>query len=65
MTQLEIKSKIDANNSVIEKLFVPDQFTLNSTIQQLLKENMELQAQCKHEFEDGYCIYCYKEEEKE
>jgi hypothetical protein len=30
----------------------------------LLKENDELQAQCKHSFVDGYCEYCYMEEVK-
>lgn len=63
MTNLEIKEKIDLNNKIIEELLNPSQFTLNNTIKDLLKENDELQKQCKHLFVDGYCEYCYKEEE--
>ena len=60
---LEIKQKIDENNKIIETLLTPNQFTLNNTIVELLKENQRLQKECSHDFEDGYCIYCYKEEE--
>ena len=61
MTQIEIKEAIDQNNRIIEALFRPNEFTLNNTVQKLLKDNAELQKQCRHEFDDGYCIYCYKE----
>jgi hypothetical protein len=64
MTNLEIKEKIDLNNSIIEKLLNPSQFTLNNTVKDLLKENDELQKQCTHNFVDGYCEYCYMEEQK-
>ena len=64
MKNLEIKEKIDLNNSIIEKLLNPNQFTLNNTIKDLLKENDELQKQCTHNFVDGYCEYCYMEEQK-
>lgn len=62
MERIKIKEKIDANNAIIEKLMTPNQFTLNNTISTLLQENAALQEKCEHEFEDGYCIYCYKEE---
>ena len=62
MTNLEIKQKIDANNTLIETLLSPTTFTLNNTIKDLLKENDILQAQCTHSFVDGYCEYCYMEE---
>lgn len=62
MTNLEIKTKIDENNRVIEAILSPNEFTLNNTVMNLLKENAELQQQCKHHFVDGYCEYCYKEE---
>ena len=42
----------------------PNIFTLNNTVAKLLKENEELQNICNHSFEDGYCIYCYKEEKE-
>lgn len=64
MTNLEIKEKIDANNKLIETILNPTAFTLNNTVKDLLKENDELQAQCTHNFVDGYCEYCYMEENK-
>ena len=65
MTNLQIKEKIDLNNKVIESLLCPNQFTLNNTVAELLKENQELQKQCQHNFVNGYCEYCYKEEQNE
>ena len=62
MTGLEIKEKIDQNNKLIESLLTPNQFTLNNTVKELLKENDELQSKCSHVFEEGYCIYCCKGE---
>ena len=62
MTNLEIKEKIDANNKLIETLLNPSMFTLNNSIKDLLKENDDLQAQCTHNFVDGFCEYCYMEE---
>lgn len=61
---LDIKRRIDLNNELIEKALKPNQFTLNNTIAGLLLEIDTLQKECPHEFEDGYCIYCYKMEEK-
>ena len=63
MNNLEIHELIEKNNRLIEELITPNTFTLNNTIKDLLKENEKLQAQCTHQFEDGYCIFCYKEEE--
>lgn len=65
MTNLEIKEKIDANNKLIENLLNPSEFTLNNAVKDLLKENDELQKQCKHNFVDGFCEYCYKMEDAE
>lgn len=62
MLGLEIKKRIDENNKIIESLISPNIFSLNNTIADLLSENKQLQSECKHEFEDGFCIYCYKEE---
>lgn len=64
MTNLEIKEKIDQNNKIIETLFSPNIFTLNNAVSELLEENDELQKQCTHNFVDGYCEYCYLEENK-
>lgn len=63
MNNLEIKEKIDLNNKIIQDIMSPNIFVLNNTINELLRENEELQAQCTHVFdENGFCIYCYKEE---
>ncbi len=64
MTGLDIKAKIDENNRIIESLLRPNQFILNNTIADLLRENVKLQKHCPHKFEDGFCIYCYGEEKK-
>lgn len=65
MTQLQIKEQIDKNNAMIEMLINPSQFTLNNAVRDLLAQNAELQSQCKHNFVDGFCEYCYiMEEEK-
>lgn len=60
---LEIKNKIDANNKMIEDMMTPNIFTLNNIVNDLLRENDELSKRCPHEYESGYCIYCYKKEE--
>ena len=63
MGNLIIKELIDRNNALIEKIMTPNVFTLNNTVADLLQENAKLQKKCTHEFENGYCVYCYKEEE--
>jgi hypothetical protein len=59
---LDIKNQIDLINKQIEEKTGVAQFTLNSEVAGLLLEIDSLQAQCPHEFHDGYCIYCYKME---
>lgn len=60
---LEIKEKIDLNNKLIQEALTPNVWTLNNTVNKLLKENEELQSVCPHEYVDGFCIYCYSSEE--
>lgn len=62
MTPLEIQQKIIKNNQLIQELFMPNVFTLNNSVSELLKENAALQAQCPHEFVKGYCKYCMLED---
>lgn len=62
MTNLEIKTQIDSINDTIKMLVSPNTFTLNNTIISLLGEVKDLQAQCSHNFVDGYCEFCYKED---
>ena len=63
LTGKEIKLKIDQNNLEIELFLKPNQFVLNNKISELMQENASLQEQCPHNFQDGYCIYCYKVKE--
>ena len=59
----EIKEQIDLRTRLIEEALHPNKFTLNNTVATLMAEINELQNQCPHEYKDGYCVYCYKEEE--
>lgn len=58
----EIREKINFNNQMIEKLIDPTIFILQPEIEAYLKENDELRAICTHQFVDGICVYCGKEE---
>ena len=58
----EIREKINFNNSMIEKLVDPSIFILQPKIEAYLKENEELRSICTHEFVNGVCVYCGKEE---
>lgn len=64
MNLFELKNKIDENNKQIENYLTPNVFTLNNLVAELLKENESLQKQCTHEFENGYCKYCYKMQDR-
>lgn len=61
MTSEQIHNKIIENNNEIEKILTANRFTLNIKIQELLEENKKLQKECNHLFENGVCIYCFKE----
>lgn len=63
MDKFEIRRKIDENNRKIEMLLRPDIFVLNREIRNLIEDNKSLQAQCRHEFADGVCVYCDLEKE--
>jgi hypothetical protein len=62
MSPSMIKNKIDENNKMISELLNPTEFTLNNAIKVLMDENNMLQSMCEHNFVDGRCEYCYKEE---
>ncbi len=64
MNTVQIKNSIDENNRIIRELMQSNAFTLNNCVAALLEENKQLQKQCPHEYENGYCIYCYKGEEQ-
>lgn len=62
MKKEQIKALIDMNNDSIKELLSFNQFILNNEVYELLKENRELQDLCPHEYENGYCNYCYIKE---
>ena len=55
-----IKEKIDALNQEIEQLMDPTTFVLNPRIHKIDKEIRALQAECKHNFVNGVCEFCYR-----
>lgn len=63
--QENIKNAIEKNNEKIEKLLENSHltFTLNKEISELMDKNAALRENCKHEFEDGFCIWCGTSEE--
>ena len=62
MTGLEIFTKIQNNNKRIRELSGGSTFVLNSEIQTLKKENSDLRAECPHNFLNGVCEFCGKED---
>ena len=64
MTGPEIFSLVKEKKTKIEDLFDPTTFVLNKEVEALYKEIDELQANCPHNFVDGVCEYCGKEEQK-
>lgn len=63
MTGKEIKERIDNLNSEIVNLTNPGIFSLNIEVMKKLQEINHLQEECSHEFENGFCKYCYKRED--
>ena len=63
MSGNEIKKRIEENDLIIESQ-QKEMFILNEKVAKALEENRALRALCPHEYENGVCIYCRKEEEK-
>lgn len=63
MTDVERKERIDFLNQQIEKCLSPNIFTLNNIVLELQKEIWDLQQECNHKYNEGYCEYCYKAKE--
>ena len=57
---LEIKKRIDELLLESEQLLDPTTFVLNKRIGDIDKEIQELQSQCKHNFINGVCEFCYR-----
>lgn len=62
MTGIEVFNLVKEKKDKIEDLFDPTSFVLNLEVQQLEAEIDELQAQCPHNFTNGVCEFCGKEE---
>lgn len=62
MTGSEIFSLVTAKRALLEDLIDPTSFVLNPEIENVRKEIEELQKNCPHEFINGECKYCGKEE---
>lgn len=56
MNGIEIRSKIDENNKIIQQLL--NKFILNNDLKKLMDENEQLRKECPHNFVDGVCEYC-------
>ena len=64
MTTEEFKALIKTKKEEFEKYFDPTSFVLNKKAMKAQNEIYELQKKCSHEFENGVCKICGKEEEK-
>ena len=58
----EIKDKIAALSKEYDSLFDPTTFVLKPRLIEIQGEIMELQRKCKHNFVNGCCEYCTREE---
>lgn len=58
----EIKAKIDELNHRIEELLDPSCFVLIPEIEELNNQIFTLQTKCTHNYINGVCEFCYKEE---
>ena len=61
----EIKKRIDELSLEAEQLMDPTTFVLNPRIGEINKEIHQLQAQCKHNFVNGTCEFCYRGDSNE
>ena len=55
----EIKNRIDELRWELEQVMVPGIFTLNPEAVRINDEIVKLQSECKHNFIDGQCEFCY------
>lgn len=55
----EIKAKIDQLCLELEQVATPGMFTLNIEAAEISNKIAALQKQCKHNFVNGQCEFCY------
>ena len=58
----EIKKQVDELCLQLEQTVVPGMFVLNKQAAEITEKIEKLQSECHHNFVDGQCEYCYKEE---
>lgn len=58
----EIYTMMVVKRAQLEDLIDPATFVLNPEAQKIQNAIYELQSQCPHEYVDGECKYCGKEE---
>ena len=58
MTGEQIKLRIEEINHQIREMIMPSFYTLNNGVTILMDEIKDLQKNCPHEWEDGFCKYC-------
>ena len=58
----EIFSLIVEKKKRIEELIDPTIFVLNKEVVELQNDIIKLQEECPHEYKNGTCKYCEKEE---
>ena len=57
----DVFNLITEKKQKIEELFDPTSFVLNPEVVKLEKEIEKLQTKCEHNYVDGVCEYCGKE----
>lgn len=62
MTGLDVYSLVTAKRQQIEELIDPTSFVLNPEVEKLQNEIAALQEKCPHNYEDGVCKHCGKEQ---
>jgi hypothetical protein len=62
MTGLDVYSLVTAKRQRLEELIDPACFVLNPEVEKLQKEIAALQEKCPHDYVEGVCRHCGKEQ---
>lgn len=60
--QLDIYTRVKTIEDRLIEISDPTQFVLNPEIQTLIDQLVDVQGQCSHIFEDGFCVICGRPE---
>ena len=61
----EIKARVSQLTEELNRVITPGIFTLNGRVGEILDELESLQKRCNHNFVNGICEFCEKEEDGE